>query len=115
MIIMLFQENWHNGVMNLQLLDGGSWAAVSEGATVPLKITSIDTGAGQVYFSGGAICGLSVARAGAGLYRVQRFVFAPRLVCELSTLLGSPLVCAVLLCSALLYVIYDVVAMNCKK
>lgn len=47
------QENWHNGVMNLQLLDGGSWASVSEGATVALKIMSIDTGAGKVSFPQG--------------------------------------------------------------
>lgn len=39
--------------MNLQLLDGGSWATVSPDETVPIKIMSIDTGAGVVSFPGG--------------------------------------------------------------
>ena len=39
--------------MNLQLLDGSSWAAVPAGGTTPLKIMSIDTGAGKVTFPGG--------------------------------------------------------------
>ena len=39
--------------MNLQLLEGGSWAAVTEGVTVDLKIMSIDTGAGRVSFPNG--------------------------------------------------------------
>ena len=69
MMMMILQENWHNGVMNLQLLDGGSWAVVSEGATVPLKIMSIDTGAGRISFPEGAITG------SAGLYREQRVFF----------------------------------------
>lgn len=52
---MLMQDNWHNGVMNLQLNDGGSWATLSEGATVVLKIMSIDTGAGLISFPQGEI------------------------------------------------------------
>eukprot|EP00903_Cladosiphon_okamuranus_P014061 g13069.t1 len=47
------QDNWRNGVMNLQLLDGSSWATVPAGGTTSLKIMSIDTGAGPVTFPGG--------------------------------------------------------------
>ena len=50
---LTFKDNWRNGVMNLQLLDGSSWAAVPAGESTPLKIMSIDTGAGQVTFPGG--------------------------------------------------------------
>lgn len=39
--------------MILQLLEGGSWATVPEGGTTPLKIMSIDTGAGKINFPGG--------------------------------------------------------------
>eukprot|EP00752_Nemacystus_decipiens_P008845 g7893.t1 len=47
------QDNWRNGVMNLQLLEGKSWATVPAGGTTPLKVMSIDTGAGKVTFPGG--------------------------------------------------------------
>ena len=50
------QENWHNGVMNLQLL-AGSWASLNAGEIKPLKIMSMDTGAGVVNFPGGAFKG----------------------------------------------------------
>jgi len=50
------QENWHNGVMNLQLL-AGPWSTLYPGEIKPLKIMSIDTGAGVVNFPGGAVKG----------------------------------------------------------
>lgn len=40
-------------MMTLQLNSGGSWAAVTGGATKPIRIMSIDTGAGVVTFPGG--------------------------------------------------------------
>ncbi|CAM9721966.1 unnamed protein product [Ascophyllum nodosum] len=46
------QDNWHNGVMNLQLMSG-AWSTLTEGEIKPLKIMSIDTGAGVVDFPGG--------------------------------------------------------------
>lgn len=49
----IFQDNWRNGVMNLQLLEGSSWANVPEGGATALKIMSIDTGAGKVSYPGG--------------------------------------------------------------
>lgn len=39
--------------MTLQLLDGSSWATVTEGGTTPLKIMSINTGAGVVSYPDG--------------------------------------------------------------
>ncbi|CAM9570987.1 unnamed protein product, partial [Hapterophycus canaliculatus] len=47
------QENWRDNVMNLQLLEGGSWASVAPDGAVPIKIMSIDTGAGVITFPDG--------------------------------------------------------------
>lgn len=46
------QDNWHNGVMNVQLLSG-AWSTLQDGEFKPLKIMSIDTGAGVVSFPEG--------------------------------------------------------------
>lgn len=40
-------------MMNLQLVEGAAWATVPEGGVAPIKIMSIDTGAGVVSFPGG--------------------------------------------------------------
>ncbi len=50
---LLPQDNWRNSMMNLQLVDGAAWATVPEGGVTPIKIMSIDTGAGVVSFPGG--------------------------------------------------------------
>eukprot|EP00752_Nemacystus_decipiens_P018630 g16704.t1 len=42
-----------NGIMVLELLEGKSWATVPAGSTKPLKLMSINTGAGAVAFPGG--------------------------------------------------------------
>lgn len=48
-------------MLNLQLLDEGAWASVSDGQTKAIKIMSIDTGAGPISFPSGAFVFCSVA------------------------------------------------------
>lgn len=47
------QDNWRDNMMSLQLLEGGSWATVAPDGATPIKIMSIDTGAGVVDLPGG--------------------------------------------------------------
>ncbi|CBN78994.1 peptidase S1 and S6, chymotrypsin/Hap [Ectocarpus siliculosus] len=46
------QDNWRDNVMTLSLLEG-AWATVPEGEVTPIKIMSIDTGAGTVSLPSG--------------------------------------------------------------
>lgn len=50
--IYMIQENWHNGMFNLQLM-GEAWATVAEGETKIIRLMSINTGAGFIEFPGG--------------------------------------------------------------
>lgn len=55
-----FQDIRHNSMMILQLLEGKSWANVTVGGATPLRIMSIDTGAGAVTFPGGVEVAVAV-------------------------------------------------------